>query len=245
MSHKPRQANLFIALVSVAGLFSMTYSLAHAHHWHPQEALTLFVIAVAAARMKVKLPGLTGTMSVNLPFVLLAVAELNLVEALLVACTSTMVQCWPKAGAKAKPAQMLFNIASMASAVALGWQLFHHGANGLPAWLPAAFAVPLAISGFFLLQTVPVSIAIALTEGGPVQEIWTNIAQLTFPYYVLSAGVASIAMAMATHPHSAAPILFLVLLVMYGSYRSFQAYFRREVPENCSLGLAKAAAAGL
>src|SRR5271154_4830605 len=147
MSRNPRQANPFIALVSAAGLCSMAYGLTHAHHWHPQEALTLFVIAVAAARMKVKLPGLTGTMSVNLPFVLLAVAELNLVEALLVACASTMVQCWPKAGAKAKPAQMLFNIGSMASAVALGWQLFHHGANGLPAWLPAAFAVPLAISG--------------------------------------------------------------------------------------------------
>lgn len=241
MSRNPRQANTFIALVSSAGLCSMAYGLTHASDWHPLEALALFAFGVAAARMKVKLPGLTGTMSVNLPFVLLAVAELNLLEALLVACASTAAQCWPKAGEKAKPAQMLFNIGSMASAVALGWQVFHHGPNGQPAWLPSVFLLPLAVSSFFLLQTLPVSIAIALTDGGPVQEIWTNIAQRTFPYYVLSAGVASIAM--AAHQQSAGSISLLVLPVMYGTYRSFQAYFRREAPENCSLGLAKAAAA--
>ncbi len=241
MSRNPSQANTFVALVSAAGLCSLACGLTqHAANWHPREALILFAIGVAAARMKVKLPGLTGTMSVNLPFVLLAVTELNLLEALLVACASTAAQCWPKA-AKAKPVQMLFNIASMASAVALGWQLFHHGANGLPAWLPSAFVVPLAVSGFFLLQTVPVSIVIALTDGGPVQEIWSNIAQLTFPYYVLSAGVASIAI--AARQHFAGAISLIVLVVMYGSYRSFQAYFRREAPEDCSLNVAKAAAA--
>jgi hypothetical protein len=53
--------------------------------------------------------------------------------------------------------------------------------------------------------------------------------------------VASIAM--AAHQQSAGSISLLVLPVMYGTYRSFQAYFRREAPENCSLGLAKAAAA--
>ena len=243
MSHKPRQANTFIALVSAAGLCSIACGLTQAANCHPWEALTLFVVAVAASRMKVKLPGLTGTMSVNLPFVLLAVAELNLAEALMVACASKMAQCWPKAGAKPKPVQMLFNISSMAAAVALGWRVFHLGANGQPAWLPGAFLLPLAVSGFFLLQTIPVSIVIALTEAGLAGKIWMSIARSTFPYYVLSAGMASLAMAARQFPVS--PISLLVLLVMYGTYRSFQTYFRREVTEGCSLGLAKAATAGM
>ena len=243
MSHKPRQANTFIALVSAAGLCSIACGLTQAANWHPWEALSLFVVAVSASRMKVKLPRLTGNMSVNLPFGLLAVAELNLAEALLVACASTMAQCWPKGGAKPQPVQMLFNLSSMASAVAVGWRVFHWGANGQPAWLPSALLLPLAVSGFFLLQTIPVSVVIALTEGGIAGKIWMNIARSTFPYYVLSAGMASLAMAARQYPVS--PISLVVLPVMYGTYRSFQTYFRREGTENCSLSLGKAAAAGM
>lgn len=242
MSHNPPQATAFIALISAAGLCSVGYSLTQATNWHPQEAVVLFAIAVAAARMKVKLPGLTGTMSVNLPFVLLAVAGLNLAEALLVGCASTAAQCWPKGGAKPKPVQILFNISSMASAVVVGWQVFHHGANGHPVWLTGAFLLPLAALGFFLIQTVPVSIVIALTDGALVRKVWASIAQMTFPYFVLSAGVAS--MAIAARQQAGWQVSLLLLPVMYATYRSFQMYFAREAAQNNPLSLAKAAAAG-
>ena len=242
MSHNPRQATAFIALISAAGLCSVGYGLTQTANWHPLEALTLFAIAVAAARMKVKLPGMTGTMSVNLPFVLLAVAELNLAEALLVACASTAAQCWPKGGAKPKPVQMLFNVSSMASAVAIAWRVFHQGANGNPAWLTGALLVPSAVMAFFLIQTLPVSIIIALTDGGLVRKIWTTILEMTFPYYVLSTGVAS--MTITLHRHAGWPVSLLVLPVMYGTYRSYQMYFGRSAAENNPLGLAQAATAG-
>jgi hypothetical protein len=241
-SPHPRQANTFIALVSAAGLSAIGCALNQAANWHLQEAMVLLVIAVAAARMKVKLPGLSGTMSVNLPFVLLAVAELNLAEALLVACASTMAQCWPKTPAQVKPVQMLFNVSSMAIAIAIGSRVFHLGADGQATWLPGACLLPLAVSGFFLLQTTPVSTVIALTDGGSMWKIWANIAQLTFPYYVLSAGVTSIAMLARQLP--AGTISFLVLPVMYGTYRSFRTYFFRSEPANRSLGFAKGATAG-
>jgi len=242
MSHNPPQATAFIALISAAGLCSIGYGLTLAASWHPLEALTLFAIAVVAARMKVKLPGLTGTMSVNLPFVLIAVAELNLAEALLVACASTAAQCWPKAGAKPKPVQMLFNVSLMAFAVAAGWRVFHQGAGGHPAWLTGALLVPSAVLGFFLIQTVPVSIVIALTDGGQIRKIWANIAQMTFPYFVLNAGTAS--MLIAARQHTGSPVSLLLLPVMYGTYRSYQMYFGREAADNSSLSLAKAASAG-
>ena len=242
MSHNPRNATAFIALISAAGLCSVGYGLTQAANWHPQVALALFVIAVAASRMKVKLPGLAGTMSVNLPFVLLAVTELNLAEALLVGCASTAAQCWPKGGAKPKPEQMLFNISSMGCAATVGWRVFHQGANGQTAWLTGALLLPLAALGFFLIQTVPVSIVIALTDGGLVRKVWASIAQMTFPYFVLSAGIAS--MAITARQHSGWPISLLVLPVMYGTYRSFQMYFAREAAQDNTLSLAKAAAAG-
>jgi hypothetical protein len=70
----------------------------------------------------VKLPGLNGNMSVNLPFVLIAAVQLSLLEALLIALSSTFVQSLPKAGGKPKVVKMLFNISTMAVALGMG----HH-----------------------------------------------------------------------------------------------------------------------
>jgi glycine/D-amino acid oxidase-like deaminating enzyme len=102
--------------------------------------------------------------------------------------------------------------------------------------------LPLAALSFFLVQTVPVSIVIALTDGNPAWTVWTNIARMAFPYYVLSAGMAS--MVMTARQHVAWHVPLLVLPVMYGTYRSYQMYFGREAADPNSFRMAKAAAAG-
>src|SRR5207302_10890209 len=85
---------------------------------------------------------------------------------------------------------------------------------------------------FFLAQTVPVATVISLTEHLRVRKVWREIATLTLPYFILSAGVAAIAlMAMHTTLQSAAPYLSwsipaLALTLMYFTYRSFHLYFR-------------------
>jgi len=99
-----------------------------------------------------------------------------------------------------------------------------------------------ALKRLDLMQTVPVSVVIMLTDGGPFRTIWTKIAQMTFPYYVLSAGMAS--MVMAARQHVAWDVPLLLLPVMYGIYCSYQMYFGREAAEQRSLSMAKAAGAG-
>ena len=242
MNHNPRIAKSFIALISAAGLGSMAYGWMHSTPWHPYEALALFAITVAASRMNVKIPGLTGNMSVNLPFLLLAAAELNLAEALAIAAVSTAAQCFPKDGTKLKPVRMLFNISLVSCAVALAWQVFHLGAAAQPTWFSGALLLPSAALTLFLMQTMPVSIVIALTDGGPIGAVWAKIARMTFPYYVLSAGMASMVMQARQHVGWQGPLL--ALPVMYGTYRSYQTYFGREAADQSSLGMTKAAAAG-
>jgi hypothetical protein len=242
MNHKPRFAEPFIALISLAGLASVTYGWMHATTWHRYEALALFAITVVASRMKVKLPGLTGNMSVNLPFLLLAAAELNQVEAIAIACVSTAVQCFPKDGTKPKLVRVLFNLSLMSSAVALAGQVFHMGAVAQPAWFTGALVLPAAALTLFLMQTAPVATVIALTDGGPVTAIWTKIARMTFPYYVLSAGMAS--MMMAARQHVGWQVPLLALPVMYGTYRCYLTYFGGEAADQISYDMAKAAAAG-
>ena len=55
----------------------LTYSVLHGRSENPLKFLCYLVIALAASRLKVNLPGITGTMSVNFLFLLLGVLELS------------------------------------------------------------------------------------------------------------------------------------------------------------------------
>ena len=87
--------------------------------------LAVLALAAATSRMKVKLPGINGNMSVNLPFLLTAVVNLSAAEAVVITCVSTAVQCWPRKNAKFNPQQMAFNLSMMAFASSLASLMFH------------------------------------------------------------------------------------------------------------------------
>ena len=239
MKSQPKIAKLFIGLMALGGLVSLSHGLLHLHPWHPAQFGTLLVLAILAARLKLKLPGLQGNMSVNLPFFLIAVVELGLFEALLVALFSTAAQCFPKGGGKPNPLQMLFNVSTAAIAVGLGESISHHGFPGTVSWASASLLLVLAGLGFFLAQTIPVATIISLTEGGSALRIWSSIFHLSFPYYVLSVGVTSL---VTTASHRIGwQIPLLVLPVMCGIYRSHGLYFGRVETPVRPVALAKAA----
>ena len=73
---------------------------------------------------------------------------------------------------------------------------------------------------------MPVSTIITLTGGGPLRQVWISMAQLTFPYFVLSAGVASISLRASNHVGWQIPLV--ALPVMFGVFRSYQMYFQPE-----------------
>src|SRR6476620_5087227 len=95
------------------------------HGSHSWEFLSLILIAGLTSRLKIKLPGLNGNMSVSLPFILIAMTQLSLPEALAVAASSIFIQSIPRAPHKFKPAQVLFNVSTGLVAAELGWQTFH------------------------------------------------------------------------------------------------------------------------
>ena len=65
-------ARIFIALVILAGFAVLGNAVIHANSTDIVRFVVFLVVTCVAARFKVKLPGLTGTMSVNLPFILVA-----------------------------------------------------------------------------------------------------------------------------------------------------------------------------
>ena len=164
-----RIAGAITGLMMVCAFVTLAYAVQTVRPLHQYQFFALLIMALVASRLKVRLPGLNGNMSVNLPFILIAVAQLTLLEALLVGLPSCVAQCFPKGGGKPKLIQVLVNASTMAVAVGLRGLLFQAG-----------FPVMAGV-GFFLAQTIPVATIIAVTEGDRIIPTWSSIAHLSFP----------------------------------------------------------------
>ena len=134
MQRNPRLTKTFIGGMALAAIAGTTYSGLASHALHPGYALAVLALAAATSRMKIKLPGIDGNMSVNLPFLLMAVVNLSAIEAVSIACLSTVVQCWPKSASKFRPEQMLFNVSMMAFAASMANLIWNAGWLGRSAW---------------------------------------------------------------------------------------------------------------
>lgn len=176
------------------------------------------LVALFAARLKVSLPRLTGSMSVNLPFILLALSELSLAEALLITGASTLVQCLWSENTQQKPIKTMFNVGVTLMAAQAAWFTMQATAPN------SGLGLSLGALAYLLVNTIPVAAIIAVTESGHLFGTWRQILQLTFPYFVLAAGVAGLAK-LATHAF-AWYIPLLILPLMFLVQRSFTLYFQ-------------------
>jgi hypothetical protein len=235
-----RQIKTFIGAMMAAALITAGYAGLVSHALHIYFALAVLALAAATSRMKVKLPGVNGNMSVNLPFLLTAVVSLSAAEAVVITCVSTVVQCWPQKNKKFNPQQMTFNLSMMSFASCVASLMFH--ARWLHGMQWSTLGLVLATATLFLGQTAPVAAIVAVSEGKAAGQIWLGLAHLSFPYYVVSAGVTT--MVQAVGSHLGWGLALAVFPVMYGIHRSYKLYFGRMAQAANPEVLAKAARAG-
>jgi hypothetical protein len=240
--NNPRQIKTFIGAMMAAAVITAGYAGLVSHALHTYFALAVLLLAALTSRMKVKLPGINGNMSVNLPFLLTAVVSLSAVEAVVVTCVSTAVQCWPRKDAKVNPQQMAFNLSMMAFASCLASLMFHADWLRGMHWSSSTLGLGLATATLFLGQTAPVAAIVAVSEGKAAGPIWWGLAHLSFPYYVVSAGVTT--MVQAVSSHMGWGLALAVFPVMYGIHRSYRMYFGRMTQTLIPEVLVKAAGAG-
>ena len=237
-----RQVNTFIGAMILAAVSAAGFAGFSSHTLHPYIALAVLALAAATSRMKVKLPGISGNMSVNLPFLLTAVVNLSAAEAIVITCVSTAVQCWPRKGAKFNPQQMAFNLSMMSFASTVASLVFHANFWSSMSWSSSTLGLALAAATLFLGQTAPVSGIVAISEGKAAGSVWWSLAHLSFPYYVLSAGVTSMVQAMSSHLGWG--LALAVFPVMYAIHRSYHLYFSRMIEAASPQVMVKGAGAG-
>src|SRR5438445_8388883 len=81
--------------------------------------LVYLSLACIASTMKVRLPRLQGTISVNFVFILLSIAQLSLAETLLLSFAATAVQCCWRPKTQPKLIRVLFNASAVVISAAL------------------------------------------------------------------------------------------------------------------------------
>src|SRR5437879_13574881 len=89
----PIGAKAFIGLVIAAGMASLLEAAVHQSSRNIAEFICYLGIAILASRLKVNLPGITGTLSVNFLFILIGVLELSFSETLILGAVSMVAQC--------------------------------------------------------------------------------------------------------------------------------------------------------
>ena len=213
----PTKAKVMIGMVAVASLCPLSFGVIN---WHmpawPQLAL-LMSAAVLSSRLKVKLPGMTSTMSGNLPVVLLGVTQLGLLGSLLVAATAAVAQSYGS-GKKATPVQFIFNICTLMNACGLAYLAYH--SRLFTAHVGgSAVSLVMAAAAYFLANTAPVASIIGLTEGNRPFALWHKVFLWSFPNYVIGAGLTAIVSFVTTISGLAA--LMVALFAVHKSYKMY------------------------
>jgi hypothetical protein len=237
-----RRTQAFIGAMVASAAASAGYAVHQSHNLHLPYGLALLALAAATSRMKVKLPGIDGNMSVNLPFLLTAAVSLSTLETVAITLISTGVQCWPRHDSKFKPQQFVFNLSMMSFASSVASLVFQSGWLHLTGWTSTAAGLMLATAALFVGQTAPVATVVGLSEGRSIAETWWNVAHLSFPYFVVSAGVTS--MMQSVNHHMGWEVAVAAFPVMYGIHRSYRLYFAAVVQSTHQPQLARAARAG-
>jgi len=231
----PRMARIYVFLVSVLGALVLAATLqGSVHPLDPLRFATYFALSLIAATLKLRLPGLTGTMSIGFVFALLGIAELTLPETMLMACMGVIVQCLWRAKQRPTAVQVIFSV----SAVALSVALAYSAAQLLRSKLQAeSIAIPMALATccYFACNSALVAGVLSMVQRKAFRTVWEQCYLLSFPYYLLGGAVAG--MIAASSRQIGWQLSLTMLPVMALAYLFYHIYLDR-----LAVGLTGAAA---
>ena len=218
------KVRLFVAITGFLGIVVLALAIAE---WESADLVKytgFLLMAVCCSGMRISVPGMPGTLSLNFIFVLFGLVDLSASETVVLGAIVTVVQCLWNHERKARRAQVIFNTSVMTVAISLTEQVYRSS------WLVAHQVDPslrLAIATFalFLLNTLPVALVIALAEQRSFRSVWRECYFWSLPYYL---GGAAVGQALSyANKYIGWPTVLLTGPVLYLIYRSYRLYLQR------------------
>ncbi|MDX2150732.1 MAG: diguanylate cyclase [Bryobacteraceae bacterium] len=149
------------------------------------------LMAVVASVLKITLPGVMGTLSVNYVFILIGVLELSALEAMLIAAAAALVQSLWRPQRKPRLVQTAFNVASLVLA-ATAAHACYHASHLAQLGTPQVIRLCLSAAVYFAVNTSSAALGIALTGRKSAFAVWRRCYFWSFPYYLGGASVAEL-----------------------------------------------------
>ena len=185
------KARLYWVTVVATGLYIIVSG---AVTWNlPQENLLklafYLIAAIVASRLKIKLPGVLGTLSMNYLFIVVGLLELQLESAVLIGVLSVIAQILICARSKPTWEQVVFSTAGITvPIIGANWVLGRHFITDVDP--TRCLALVSASMVYFLLNTWMVAIIIGLTTSKSPFHIWRENFIWTSPQYLVGGALA-------------------------------------------------------
>jgi diguanylate cyclase (GGDEF)-like protein/putative nucleotidyltransferase with HDIG domain len=234
----PARAQVFVGLVIAAGSVPLLQAAIHQSSKNIAEFICYLGICILSSRLRVTLPGITGTLSVNFLFILVGIAELGYSEAITLGAIAMLAQSlFP---GRPTAMQLTFNVCAGTLSTALAYLVYHSPyLNALVGSRPLLLC--LTASVYFIVNAGCIAIVISFSEGKPLQKILVECYFWSFPYYLVGAGIAG-AISWFNHAFNWETSLLFVPAI-YLIFRSYRLYLskledeKRHVEEIANLHL--------
>jgi diguanylate cyclase (GGDEF)-like protein/putative nucleotidyltransferase with HDIG domain len=214
-------AKTYISVMAVLASVCFTAAAFNFHSQDTTQFLCYLVVALLASALKVTLPGIDGTMSVNFLFILLGIMEMSYAETLLLGCAAVIVQCYWKPSKKLRPVHILFNTSQLAVATTAAYAAYYFGIHSIY-YSKQPLALVTSAIVYFLFNTLAMSLVVSLTENKKTTRIWKECYFWSFPYYLVGAGIAEAVSWLNRQVGWQTSLL--VLPAVYVIYRSYRLY---------------------
>jgi len=222
------------AYIAVIGAFATAVLGVVAYRWNPENLghfVLFFALAMVASAMKIRLPGLKTTISINFVFILIGIALFSFSETVLIGLGGALVQSLWRPLQRPKPVQIFFNGACLTVCSAAAFWASHAllvfaGSNSAAAMMAVGACV------YVVLNTGLVSLVISLAERRSLKHLWPQCYEWTLPYFLVGAVVAGLASS-AGHGTNLGETL-LVVPVMYLVYIYYRMRVVRAVLDDIS-----------
>jgi diguanylate cyclase (GGDEF)-like protein/putative nucleotidyltransferase with HDIG domain len=180
-----------------------------------------FLVTILTSGLKVQLPMVMATLSVNYLFILVGIVQFNLPQAMILGAAGTLMQCLWRPRVRPKAIQIAFSTSSITLAVMGGHVIFHGRLNSLLGEMNPLLMLITAMVYFFI-NSVLVAGVISLTERRMLHSTWYETCFWVSPYYLAAASLAWLIVELSKQTAwSAALVLFPLVFFIYRSYRMF------------------------
>jgi putative nucleotidyltransferase with HDIG domain len=208
-----------LVFVVVAGAMASLWSV-HAQPGRRWLELVVYLVAMlVSSNMKVPMLKSNGTMSVNFPFILLGIVQLAPGQAVLLAVASVIAQSRVKGVRTFTLVQILFNIANVTTATTLACHAYAASLGVVHA--EVAPALTIAVSVYFLANTIPLALVLGWESGTSPLRQWRDEFPWYFPFYLVGAMLAALANFIGDHYGWLTSMLLIPMA--YTIYRAYRA----------------------